>query len=297
MGRRRRNSDVIIVGAPNAHIVRKAIEEFRRRTTAGAATFLVKVKAHWKELANEEADVQAAWDKAIYSKDASVPTKWYDRTNRAVFTWQERRWKGGTVSNEDWKSTWNGEVRKTVRRGSTSQEVRKHWDRVTGAWKQISQQRRRVDVNYDPSMVTALRHGTWMDEERFKKTCIKEKKKKGGALLRHIADFMLRQDAGKFRLGRYLSDAKIPWKRRRRWRMAVAENILTASFLTKIGKIQSAVCWLCRIGREAWGESNDGLAAETHGHINSAGCEGMASSSGENRHTIGRPIVNPLMIN
>ena len=46
---------------------------------------------------------------------------------------------------------------------------------VTGALKQISKQRRRVDVSYDPSMVTALQHGTWMDEERFKNTCIKEK--------------------------------------------------------------------------------------------------------------------------
>jgi len=45
--------------------------------------------------------------------------------------------------------------------------------RVTGAWKQISKQRQRVDVSYE----TALRHGTWMDEESFKKTCIKEKEK------------------------------------------------------------------------------------------------------------------------
>jgi len=37
-----------------------------------------------------------------------------------------------------------------------------------------------VDVSYDPSMVTALQHGTWMDDEGFKKTCIKEKKKRGG---------------------------------------------------------------------------------------------------------------------
>jgi len=29
----------------------------------------------------------------------------------------------------------------------------------------ISQLRRRVDVSYDPSMATALQHGTWMDEE------------------------------------------------------------------------------------------------------------------------------------
>ena len=70
-------------------------------------------------------------------------------------------------------------VRKAIRRGSEEEEVRKHRDRVTGAWKQMSKQRRRVDISYDPSMVTALQHGTCMDEESFKKTCIREKKKKG----------------------------------------------------------------------------------------------------------------------
>ena len=90
--------------------------------------------------------------------------------------------------------------------------MRKHRDRVTGAWKQISKQTRRVDVCYDPSMVTALRHGTWMDEEGFKKTCIKENPKREtihqpsyGAW---VADFMLRQDAGKSMLEKYLSDQK-----------------------------------------------------------------------------------------
>ena len=94
------------------------------------------------------------------------------RTNRTVFTWQEPRRKEGTVSYEDRKSTWNSGVRKAIRRGSAEEEVRRHRDRVTGPWKQISKQRRRVDVGYDPSMVTALQHGTWMDEEDLRKTCI-----------------------------------------------------------------------------------------------------------------------------
>jgi len=64
------------------------------------------------------------------------------------------------VSYEDRKSTWNSGVRKAFRRGSAKEEVRKHQDRVSGAWKQISKQRRRVDVSYDPSMVTVLQHGT-----------------------------------------------------------------------------------------------------------------------------------------
>jgi len=93
----------------------EAIEELCKRTTAGSATFLVKVKAHRGEPANVEADIQT--DKAISGKD--VPTEWHDRTNRVVFNlkWQEPRRKRGTVSYEDRKSTWNSGVRKAIRRG------------------------------------------------------------------------------------------------------------------------------------------------------------------------------------
>ena len=52
-----------LVGAPDADILLEAIEELRKRTIAGATMFLVKVKAHRGEPANEEADIQA--DKAI----------------------------------------------------------------------------------------------------------------------------------------------------------------------------------------------------------------------------------------
>jgi len=87
--------------APDADISREAIEELQKRTTAGAAMFLVKVKGHRGEPVIEEADIQA--DHAISNKD--VPTEWRDRTNRAVFTWQEPCRKGGTVSYEDRKLT------------------------------------------------------------------------------------------------------------------------------------------------------------------------------------------------
>jgi len=57
--------------------------------------------------------------------------------------------------------------------------------------------------------------------------------------------------------------------------MVVAEITPTASFLTKMRKMQLVGCLLCRIAREARDESTDGLADETHGHISSAGCEEM----------------------
>jgi len=129
-----------------------------------------------------------------------------------------------------------------------------------------------------------------MDEEGFKRTCIREKKKRGDIHQPFygtwVVDFMLRQDAEKYMLGKYLSDKKIPWRRRRRLEMAVAGNTPTASFLTKIGKIESVGCRLCKIAREARGENTDGLADETHGHINSAGCEGMATTVTAAHHSI-----------
>ena len=106
-----------------------------------------------------------------------VPTEWHDRTNRAVFMWQEPRWKGGTVSYEDQKSTWNSGVWKAIRRGSAEEEVRRHRDRVTGSWKQISKQRQQVDVSYDPSMVTlySMVHA-WM--RRVSKRLVSGRRKK-----------------------------------------------------------------------------------------------------------------------
>ena len=73
-----------LVGVLDADILLEAIEELRKRTTAGAVTFLVKMKAHRRE---------------------------------------EPRQKGGTVSYENRKSTWNSRVRKAIRRGSAGEEV------------------------------------------------------------------------------------------------------------------------------------------------------------------------------
>jgi len=79
-------------------------------------------------------------------------------------------------------------------------------------------------------------------------------------------------------MGKRLSDKHIPLRRRRRLGVAVAGITPTASQLTKIDKMQSSGCRLCRIARKAGGKSTDGLAVETYYHINSAGCEEMATT-------------------
>jgi len=61
-------------------------------------------------------------------------------------------------------------------------------------------------------------------------------------------------------------------------------------------QLQSAGRRLCRIAREARDESNDGLAAdsETYGHINSAGCKGMATTVTAAHHSIWRHLHDSM---
>ena len=60
-------------------------------------------------------------------------------------------------------------------------------------------------------------------------------------------------------------------RRRRRFGTAMAGIIPTVSHLTKIGKMQSGGCQLCRRVREVCGESTDNLVVEIYGHINREG--------------------------
>ena len=60
--------------------------------------------------------------------------------------------------------------------------------------------------------------------------------------------------------------------------MAIAGVTPTGSWLKKISKLPTAGCRLCKRAREARGQSTQELPNETHGHINSAGCEGMAEA-------------------
>ena len=108
---------------------------------------------------------------------------------------------------------------------------------------------------------------------------------------------MIRQDAGKFMLEKFLSDNCFPWI----WRRRLFGNgcrhwgiMSTASQLAKKGKMRSAGCQLYRRAREARGGSTDSLVVETYSHINSAGCEGMASTFMASHHSIWKNLYDSI---
>ena len=109
------------MGAPDADLLAAAIEILRKRIAAGTATFLVKVKAHRGEPANEGADILA--DKAI--SDPKVGKEWCQRTNRTIFTCKKSCREAGKVTYQDCHSTINN-VRDAIRKGAAENEVQKH---------------------------------------------------------------------------------------------------------------------------------------------------------------------------
>ena len=99
------------------------------------------MKAHRREPANEGADILA--DKTI--SDLKVDKEWCYQTNRAVFTWRKLWCEAGKVIYQNCHLTFNNGVRDAIRRGVTENEVQKHEEKLTGAWRQMSTLRRRYE--------------------------------------------------------------------------------------------------------------------------------------------------------
>jgi len=129
------------VGALDADILAAAIEILRKRIAGGAATLLVKVKAHRGEPAKEGADNLV--DKAI--SDPQVEEKWCQRTSRVVFTCRKPCSGVGKVTYQDRHSTFHTSVMDATQTGAAENEVQKHEEKLTGAWRQMSTLRQRYE--------------------------------------------------------------------------------------------------------------------------------------------------------
>jgi len=105
-----------------------------------------------------------------------------------------------------------------------------------------------------------------MDEEGFKRTCIKEKEKKGGIHQpfygRWVADFVLRQEARIFMLGKYLSDKKKSMEAKVTFGDGGGRKYANSQFSNEDSKMHSTGSRLCKIAQEARGESTACLAAD-----------------------------------
>jgi len=72
--------------------------------------------------------------------------------------------------------------------------------------------------------------------------------------------------------------------------MAIAGILPVAKWLAKIKQRSDVSCRLCKSAEEQHGASTENLPEETYGHINSAFCDGMATTVTAAHHLIGRHL-------
>jgi len=195
-------------------------------------------------------------------------------------------------------------VRDAIRKGAAENEVQKHEEKLTGVWRQMNTLRRRYEKwckgddiedrthkqRYEKlyqSMVKVLQQNTWIDDIKFLKSCVRAKAEQGNinhhAYGTWIADFKLRKNESRVFLGKYLNDPRVPWRHKKR-------EMMVAKWLAKIKQRSDVSCRLCKRAREQRGASTENLPEETYGHINSAFCDGMATTVTAAHHFIWRHL-------
>jgi ribonuclease HI len=87
--------------SPDADILKAIILKLQKRVEAGAATLLIKVKAHRGDPLNEEADIRAefGWEKAYKE------TIWDDLSGRTVYQWPVKQGKTKALKTSVWTDT------------------------------------------------------------------------------------------------------------------------------------------------------------------------------------------------
>ena len=262
-----------LVGVANADILEKIIEKLRARIQAGAATFLVKVKAHRGEPLNEEAD-----DCADIGRLQDADTKeWTDRTERLIFRWQ-------TADGVKRKNAWGASVRIALRKQGAWAMYRTHMTAGGRKWSEDNWMGPDLCGRAPAEAVREEVKGLWFDPlDVWMEKCTEQRRngqegeKKGQrspATDSWTADFMTRKGESRECIHKWLKCRSIPWKRRRRLIQVLTGTFPCGQWLNKIGRGQGKGCTLCSRKR-AEGCQMGKRESESVGHIQSAYCEGQ----------------------
>ena len=262
-----------LVGIANADILEAIIEKLRARVQAGAATFLVKVKAHRGEPLNEEAD-----DCADAGRRQEADTKeWTDRTERVIFRWQ-------TAEGIQHRNAWGTSVKKALRKQGAWAVYREYM--AAGGRKWSEEQWWGPDHCGRAPAEAAIEEvksqwfeplDEWMErctEMRRTRPAERNGQQNSPATSSWTADFMTRKGESRECVHKWLKCKSIPWRRKRRLIQVLTGTFPCGQWLNKIGRGQGTGCTLCR-QKQVEGCKPEKRVPETVGHLQSAYCEGQ----------------------
>ena len=256
-----------LANTPDADILRGVLAVLAQRIKAGAATFLVKVKAHKGEPLNERADTLAEQGR----NQGEEKVQWNDRTHRLIYTVHEK-------NESDRPTVWTNRVRDAMRRQAGREKLRRVLRRAADEW---ARRAKWVDAQGSDRATQWRREvaseRTFTHATTWNRQCAAELEARGGATPATgtwCANFLTREGQSREELGKWLTNNSVPEKRRKRMlQMATGSFPCGAHLSDKLKCRSSSECELCRKVLLRRGEMVFGhLPKETIGHIQSAGC-------------------------
>jgi hypothetical protein len=258
-----------MANAPDADILREIIELLKMRVQNGAATFLVKVKAHRGEPLNELADslAEAAREVGMEKKE------WCDRTERMVFKWKDK--------DQERSSVWTAGVRNAIKKGVGRSVVKQVKSKAADKWRRAHMERgegcdrhkKRTQTWMQPTQEGMEEVGRGVGSEDIRKEewwndqCGEGMRKLHEdlpATTTWEAEFLLREGLSREVTGKWMANEAVPWKRRRRWLQTIAGIFPCGKWLHKIRKRPDDLCARCaKVGKKH---------VETVAHLQSVQC-------------------------
>ncbi len=268
--------------SPDADILKAIILKLQKRVEAGAATLLIKVKAHRGDPLNEEADIRAE----LGRQKAYKETIWDDLSGRTVYQWPVKQGKTKALKTSVWTDT----VRNYIRQKAGEMDAfkalkvgalkwcKEHVPRDGNDWTEEGQM-----LLDDPEL--------WLDRLTFSWECHASRKrdrttedgtfllhKKGAITSTFTGDWLLTEGESRDKLGEWLKKTQVRYQDQRRMLKSIMHCFPSNSWRSKItnGK-ESDKCDLCKALWISQGRftTESALPVQTLGHIQHT-CEALS---------------------
>ena len=269
--------------SPDADVLKRVIIKLQKRVLAGAATLLVKVKAHRGDPLNEEADIRAELGRLKGHQEV----KWNDPTNRTIYRWQEGHHTRST--------TWTNTVRNRFRQKAGEIEAFQALEIGAAKWCKEHIPRKGKDLHNITEEGMSLLDDTelWWEKQNLLWACHASRSKnrvnRDGSFVQHqigaisstfTSDWYLRKGESRDKMGEWLKKATVRSQDQRRMLQANTHSFPSNYWRNKITKgKESDKCDLCRALWIAEGRFNteDELPTQTLGHIQHQ-CEALSEA-------------------
>jgi ribonuclease HI len=288
---------------PDGDIVREIVQILQERVTAGANTFLIKIKAHRGEPLNEAADSRAEQGRTAHTaEDTNEYTPkilWDHPSGKTIFSWQKDTSSIDDQDPERKTRTWGNAARAAMRAAGAKKELEKATNTSTTRWLKTNFPKGEPPTSEG---LRAFQDHTWKDKKRWLEYILKNHQDTHPlpttsyspfipATSTKTTDFFMREPSCRQAISKYLKSSSERTEDKRRLIQIITNSFPVNAFTSKFKKGKSNRCDICRRALQATGAitTEEDLQIQTVGHITGY-CLGQTDAITAAHHSVWKTL-------